>query len=83
MKNYQEFKEEVQKAADACGLSEEELQAVYHHIKYCGGKISKEESIRITKILAKPEADNIKQAGINGVKAGESLRSILLKMKGK
>ena len=53
MITYKDFKKEVQKVADDCGVSESELQALYHHIKYCGGKVSKEEGIRITNILAK------------------------------
>lgn len=81
--NYQEFKKEIQKSADACGVSEEEIKELYHHFKYGAGKISKEEGKRIAKIMAAPESNRMKLAGINGVKAGKDLGSVLLKLKDK
>ena len=55
-----DFKKQVKKASDQCGITEDELHSI-HHLHH----------------------NMMKQAGIDGAKAGEYLRNALLKLKAK
>lgn len=52
-REFTEFKRAVKAVADACGVTEEQLQALFHHLKYSGGVLSKEDSDRCINALKK------------------------------
>lgn len=87
MKSYKEFKESIQEEADKCGIAEDSIRAMYLFCKYSGGKVSKEDGERIANIMSESATEldfnRIREAGINGAKAGEDLRNLFLKLNSK